>query len=47
MQTPLGPTRRVRNIEAPVFQRFPVIFPVGVVIGFRHAMAHFVALATQ
>ena len=47
MCTPLGPTRRVRNIEASVFQRLPVIFPVGVAISIRHAMARFVATCTK
>ena len=30
MQTPLGPRMSVRNMEASVFQRLPVEFPVGV-----------------
>ena len=46
MRTPLGPTRHVRNIEASVFRRLPVTFPVGVAISIRHAMGRFVALAT-
>ena len=29
----------VRNIEASVFRRLPVIFPVGVAVSIRHAMA--------
>ena len=31
MQTPSGPCMCVRNMEASVFQRLPVEFPVGVV----------------
>ena len=45
MQIPFGPTQRVRNIEASVFWRLPVIFPVGVAICIRHMMARFMALA--
>ena len=39
-----GTHSAVRNIEASVFRRLPVIFPVGVAVSIHHAMA---ALATQ
>ena len=41
MQTPLGPTQCVQNIEVPVFRRFLVIFLTGVAISIWHAVARF------
>ena len=35
----LGPTQRVGNIEASIFQMLPVIFLVGMEMSIRHAMA--------
>ena len=39
-----GTHSAVRNIEASVFWRLPVIFPVGVAVSIHHAMA---ALVTR
>ena len=47
MRIPLGPTQRVRNSEASIFWRLPVIFPIGVAISIRHTRDHFMALATR
>ena len=47
MRTSFGPTRCVQNIEASVFWRLLVIFPVGVAIRIQHVVACFVALATR
>ena len=38
MRTPMTHST-VRNIEASVFRRLPVIFPVGVAMSVHHAMA--------